>query len=243
MKKQAVNSTDSDEARSGAVPPRLPSRHEGRLTSYAMAAGAAGVGLLALVPPAKAAIIYTPSHISILYDGTYQGGGFVTYALDINRDGVPDFSFQLRLLPHPLFPENAMTLSAFAHRNNGVLPSPLGSGYAVGPGEGFVPLGRLFDWRGVYTQDCPACPFTSHTSAAFRGTRAFGLSFMFNGATHYNYARIGISGLGNPFEPPQTFLDGYAYETVADKTIFTTLPEPGTLGLLALGSRGGGGRQ
>src|SRR6516165_9861744 len=95
MKKQAVNSTDSDEARSGAVPPRLPSRHEGRLTSYAMAAGAAAVGLLALVPPAKAAIIYTPSHISILYDGTYQGGGFVTYALDINRDGVPDFSFQL----------------------------------------------------------------------------------------------------------------------------------------------------
>ena len=35
----------------------------------------------------------------------------------------------------------------------------------------------------------------------------------------------------------------FVHRTVADKTIFTTLPEPGTLGLLALGSRGGGGRQ
>jgi hypothetical protein len=33
-----------------------------QLNTYALAAGAAGVGLLALAPPAEAKIIYTPAH-------------------------------------------------------------------------------------------------------------------------------------------------------------------------------------
>ena len=54
-----------------------------RLNMYALAASAAGVGVLALAQPAEAKIIYTPAHKSI---------GAKTF-LDLNHDGVHDFKF------------------------------------------------------------------------------------------------------------------------------------------------------
>jgi hypothetical protein len=54
-----------------------------QLHKYALAASAAGVGILALVQPAEAKIIYTPAHRTIPSGGHYQ--------LDLNHDGVTDF--------------------------------------------------------------------------------------------------------------------------------------------------------
>src|SRR5215813_7373274 len=50
-----------------------------QLNTYALAAGAAGVGLLALSQPAEPKIIYTPAHIKY------------PYSLDLNHDGIIDF--------------------------------------------------------------------------------------------------------------------------------------------------------
>jgi hypothetical protein len=51
---------------------------------YTLAAGAAGVCILALAQPAEAKIVYTPANIRL---GMNQH-----YDLDLNHDGITDFS-------------------------------------------------------------------------------------------------------------------------------------------------------
>jgi hypothetical protein len=51
---------------------------------YALAAGAAGVGVLALAQPVEAKIVYTPAHRVI--------GPDMKYLLDLNHDGLTDFT-------------------------------------------------------------------------------------------------------------------------------------------------------
>jgi hypothetical protein len=54
-----------------------------QLNMYAIAASAAGVGVLALAQNAEAKIIYTATHQTIKPNQPYD--------LDLNRDGVTDF--------------------------------------------------------------------------------------------------------------------------------------------------------
>jgi len=68
-------------------PARTPSNlsestHE-RLNAYALAASAAGVGMLVLAHPAEAKIVYTKAHRVIGFDSNYM--------LDLNHDGKADF--------------------------------------------------------------------------------------------------------------------------------------------------------
>jgi hypothetical protein len=76
MTKQKARS----KAKRGAV---LRAALEQALHSYAMAAGAAGVSLLALAPPAEAEVVYTPVHVDLEANQYYY--------LDLNNDGVRDF--------------------------------------------------------------------------------------------------------------------------------------------------------
>jgi hypothetical protein len=55
-----------------------------QLNIYALAAGAAGAGVLALAQPVEAKIVYTPAHRVIGPDSKYL--------LDLNHDGIPDFT-------------------------------------------------------------------------------------------------------------------------------------------------------
>lgn len=66
------------------VPVQLPAMLDKKLSAYATAAAAAGVGMLMSALPAHAKIVYTPSNIPIPVNG-----GTVT--LDLNNDGIPDF--------------------------------------------------------------------------------------------------------------------------------------------------------
>lgn len=59
---------------------------EKSLSVYAYAAAAAGVSLLALAPSAEARIVYTPTYTIIPVNGG-------PVALDLNHDGIADFSF------------------------------------------------------------------------------------------------------------------------------------------------------
>jgi hypothetical protein len=59
-----------------------PAHHQ--LNMYALAAGAAGVGVLALTQPVEAKIVYTPAHRVIGPDSRYL--------LDLNHDGITDFT-------------------------------------------------------------------------------------------------------------------------------------------------------
>jgi hypothetical protein len=56
-----------------------------RLSEYTLVATAAGVGALALAPPAEAKIVYTPAHVVIGKKGE-------RFTLDLNHDGIGDFA-------------------------------------------------------------------------------------------------------------------------------------------------------
>lgn len=85
-----------------------------RLNSYVLAAGAAGVGVLAVTQPAAAKIVYTSAHAVITRDHPV--------ALDLNHDGKNDFTFHETFLTTSSVDEDhSLILSVLpAHQNNEV---------------------------------------------------------------------------------------------------------------------------
>jgi|ERR1022692_4002336 hypothetical protein len=106
-----------------------------RLNSYALAASAAGVGMLALTLPAEAKIIYTSTH-HVIKKG-------VSYNLDLNHDRKIDFTLQARNSANTS--TSFMFLSAKPAAGNGVRgfggepgwASALKPGSVVGPYQYF----------------------------------------------------------------------------------------------------------
>lgn len=72
-------------------PANLPESVHHQLNMYALAASAAGVGMLALTTPTEARIVYTPTHHVIAEGGHYR--------LDVNHDGITDFALQAQISP------------------------------------------------------------------------------------------------------------------------------------------------
>jgi hypothetical protein len=64
----------------------LPKQIGKQVNLYALAAGAAGVGVMALAEPAEAEIVYTPTHVNIAPNRTV--------GLDLNHDGSVDFTIR-----------------------------------------------------------------------------------------------------------------------------------------------------
>ena len=223
-------------------PARIPSSVSdslhSRLNMYALAASAAGVGVLALTQPAEAKIVYTPTHHVI--------GKNASYKLDLNHDKIADFALVNTRGCNTDFCVDI--LSAIPSGGNGVegargflsIPyaSALKRGARIGPKDHFS--GRLMA--------------SSESSQGTIGkwlnvTNGYlGLKFTIKGKTHYGWARLTVQVLHGAFI--KTTLTGYAYETVANKPIIagmtrsdadgmSMLPpasQPASLGLLAQGS-------
>ena len=227
---------------------KVPQSLHNNLALYALAAGATGVGVLALAQPAEGEVVYTPAHEII--------GRRQSFAIDLNHDGVADFTvanlFFEDFGPSGIYaqailqavPDNG---GAIVRSNEGYAAAALEKGASIGPQE---PLGH------------------GHQVMAFRtaqgsfGTYSFGpwfnvsnqyLGFQFtiNGQVHYGWARLTVTwnhefriGAG---------LTGYAYETQPDTPITagdtgganatswsptSEKAESPSLGALALGSGG-----
>jgi hypothetical protein len=71
--------------RTSRKPSALSESAQRHLNAYALAASAAGVGVLALALPAEAKIVYTKADVVI---------DFNSYLLDLNHDGVNDFDLK-----------------------------------------------------------------------------------------------------------------------------------------------------
>jgi hypothetical protein len=226
-----------------------------RLNMYALAAGAAGVGILGSAHPAQARIVYTPSNIPIVVNG-----GFAE--LDLNHDGIKDFqfynSYQGPSARRPPEGNNGAALRVSPAQSSnrvwaveskgGLAAAALPKGTKVGARRPFQP-GHSSLVMAAYVGGTSGTAF----GPWLKVKRAFlGLKFVINGKTHFGWARIRIGGSGVGF--PAT-ITGYAYETVPDKPIITgqtkgpdtigagqpiSLSAPraktATLGLLALGA-------
>lgn len=244
------------------APAELRYSTQRQLQMYARAASAAGVSLLALSHATRAEIIYTPAHVQISPNQTVP--------LDLDQDGARDFKFK---------DTRSSTSSGAAAAILSVVPartanqvwghrlrfhpyaSALFAGVRIGSRGQFVPgavrmaseltNGGLQEDRGLSGYCSGPWANVSH--------RYLGLTFRINGEAHFGWARLNVSCPANLFRI-EAELTGYAYETVAGKSIRTgqthydaegrssdnnlkdpsraAAPVAGTLGQLALGAEG-----
>lgn len=219
----------------------LGERLEQRSKAYGIAAGAAGVGLLALAQSAKAEIVYTPAHIKFMTSSNRW--------IDLNHDGINDFRIEDAA-------DRGLGSTTFVgavgmHRGDGVLvyqsrgdalPLPLGA--SIGPSNRFSHSATM------------AIAYKGSGGGTWGKNRYLGLQFDLSGQKHYGWAELSV--VLNKQGTLTVEIEGYAYETIANKTIMagetterdndaeqrtpTSLripaPVPATLGLLALGSPG-----
>ena len=211
------------------------------LAAYVAAAAAAGVSMLAATP-AAAAVVYTPANIAIGTSG---------YALDLNHDGIPDFTFNIAVIGESDGIIGILNLRLDVP-GNGVRPmgqlagdaAALPQGARIGPLKSFT--SALSTYGGVFMY---AHGEFSHTGVKtsfsdgpwVKQTNKFlGLKFLIGNRFHYGWARLTTT-------PGGTVLTGYAYENDPGHQILAgqisgndAQPEfvaPMTLGELARGTR------
>ena len=217
--------------------PREPSilseslRHQ--LNSYALAAGAAGVSLLALAEPAEAKIVYTPVHKVV--------GNGESYKLDFNHDGITDLTIR-NIATQYCSTEGSCwpieSLGAVPSGSNQVVYNIYG---AVAMKAG-MKIGRSCAFKGGVQR--MVWSFGSFATGSWVNVknRYLGVQFQIKGKTHYGWARLNVQ-----LHPPKDItatLTGYAYETIVNKAIIAgkthekdvgTL-QPASLGHLARGA-------
>jgi hypothetical protein len=194
-------------------PARLSTGLQRDLARYAVAASAAGVGVLSLAAPMQAEIIHTK------VDRVIAPGQ--SYSVDLNHDGIVDFSIQnishrctrtFTYCPEVeivAYPANGNEIEYGAHPWYGAALRPgavIGSGAPMNNAEEFMAdefrSARVFyyfgSWLGVKD-------------------RFLGLSFQINGETHYGWARLTVR---SPEKYRLTaFLRDFAYETAPNTPI------------------------
>jgi hypothetical protein len=138
---------------------------ERKLAAYATAAGAAGVAMLA-VPFAEAKIVYTPANVTI--------PGNSTYSLDLNHDGIADFSIIRvgNMLPHASILEVGLPVTENAVRSTNNFRSEAAAlvlGAPIGPKQRFT--AHTSGYGGVWMADAGEYG-TSYSNGAWADKKA-----------------------------------------------------------------------
>lgn len=192
----------------------LPESISRCLNMYALAAGAAGVGTLALAQPLEAKIVYTKAHQVIGQNGVYN--------LDLNHDGTVDFLIQewdnggyssSNALLADAAVGNAVQGKKVGFR---YLAAALQRGAPIGPKQRFITGGNNGEVMVSITHSTTGG--TSHINGfwANGSNRYLGLKFKIEGKTHYGWARVKVQL--QQFHITGT-LTAYAYETIPNKVI------------------------
>lgn len=229
-----------------------------QLHMYALAASAAGVGMLALAGPAEAKIVYTHADKSIMPNHTIP--------LDLNHDGTIDFRFKdmhftsrtygfdhtgiLSILPA----RQANKIEGYS-RTNRHYASALQAGVTIGPKGPFKSGARVMATVFSDTGARRAVSNSCNGPWSKGNNRFLGLEFLINGKVHFGWARLSVTCRGTDV---LATLTGYAYETVPNRPIIAgktsgrddaieelnpasvtgLTPRPASLGLLAMGEPG-----
>jgi len=229
-----------------------------QLNKYALAAGAAGVGVLVLGHTAEARIVYTAADTSITPNHTIP--------LDLNHDGIVDFRLR----------DAHLTSATYGFDHTGILSilpaeqankieghsrvsrhyaSALRAGVSIGPNAQFTPGPKLI--ATVFSDTGRVRPLSNSCEGSWSKAtnRYLGLEFVIKGEVHFGWARLNVRCQGTKVF---ALLTGYAYETVPTQPIIAgqikgsdeesnlgpeavlaaPAPKAAPLGLLAFGSRG-----
>jgi len=233
-----------------------------QLNMYALAAGAAGVGVLAVAQAAEAKIVYTPVHRVI--------GPNRHDRIDLDHDGVSEFTIINSHFVGSTRSVNWVWARASSAGYDGVAAGSGGFGYFPEEAlrKGAVISRRLAFENGAAlmagqcfqqgTDSAPPCDSQRKYNAIGPWVdvrdRYLGLTFHIHGEVHYGWARLTVELSRKPLKATVT-LTGYAYETIPGKAIIAgatkdaddpeptasvtaPTPEPATLGTLAIGAPG-----
>jgi len=210
-----------------------------QLNSYALAASAAGVSLLALARPAQAEIVYTPVDVIIRPHHHYH--------LCLNHDQtdftLANFSSGSGEWRASVFEKAAPGNGAMGYISNvrtqaWVVASALRPGSSIGP-LGHFKLGKA---KLIYAWSNSGCSGSAFGPWYGGQNRYLGLKFQIQGKTHYGWARLSIQY--PDYRTITATLIGYAYETIPNKAIIAgkthgkdvIIVEPASLGHLARGA-------
>ncbi len=180
------------------------------LDMYALAASAAGVGMIALAQPAEGKIVFTPANVPIV--GTVN--------IDLNHDGLADFAIKQNVYAGAYVA--AHSLGKNRVWGAGHSASALPAGVRVDPNPAKFRKGPVCSFLSVTSGPCKdmlTCRnFSGSTQCKgpFAGTTTafLGLKFYIKEEIHFGWARLKFSNHG-------LVLTGYAYETVPKKPIIT----------------------
>jgi hypothetical protein len=245
-----------------AAASRLDPKVDRLLASYATAATAAAVGILALSCSAEAKIIYTHTHRQLPLNKYFP--------LDLNHDGIADVSFANSKGTTSagggwgvltIFPTKSANRIWGDKTSNGFIryASALVAGTKIGAKGQFTPGDKLMAHSSSNGgRRRPSSSYNCKGPWKNASNRYLGLKFMIHGKTHYGWARLTVTCSNTTVTATLT---GYAYETIPNRPIIagktkgpgeidsavgqpnpaflaTPTPQPATLGVLALGSPG-----
>ena len=211
---------------------------EQRLTMYALAASAGGIGLHSFSQPASAKVIYSKEQIHLQAN--------VPLPIDLNRDGNTDLTlvfYQNSYGFGVLYAEPEAGNQVVGYclgLSQGCWASALRFGVRVGPNQRLGPYHYMANGRGC-TRTSSYGKTVCYSFGPWGNTqkRYLGIEFQIAGKPHYGWARINVD-----LNHSHVVLTGYAYETIAKKSLITgktkgpdaiTL-ERGSLGHLARGT-------
>jgi hypothetical protein len=233
-----------------------------QLNGYALAAGTAGVALLALAQPGEAKIVYTHAHQKLPLNKDFF--------LDLNHDGTNDFRFRVTTSGEDCSAHQG-TCSSWDAANffvypqakgNGVVGKPafaaaLRAGSHIGPKAAFNTSRGIMGAVGFINQDLTYLGAWADSGKPVLN-RYLGVKFVIDGKIHYGWARFNVRIFRDPESTVNAVLTGYAYETIPNKRIIAgrtnetkdvsqveqptpaairpSATEPANLGMLAMGA-------
>jgi hypothetical protein len=226
--------------------------YQQQLTSYALAAAAAGVSVLALTARSEGEIVYKQVH-RVIRDGA-------SFNLDLTGDRTVDLTIENKHHLYCTHTDGICSSSQYLEVKmagaNQVVYNVYGA-VAIKPG---IEIGPKNGWRaGIQRMASMLGGFgTSGVGGSWINVknRYVGVKFNVKGQTHFGWARLSVQ-----IQLPQTItatLTGYAYETIPNKALNAgqtkgpddatieepnapltmPSPRPATLGTLALGAPG-----
>jgi hypothetical protein len=191
---------------------RLPLSLDRKIRAYCLAAGAAGVTVLALADPlAEAKVIYTPAYGHLPLNRWMP--------VDLNHDGITDLTLTLSSSVYKVVdravaaqPATGGGIIGYLGQFNGyasaLIPGrPIGSKGPFLPADGFLCRTEISHYVNSFT----------FSAGAWREVkdRYLGVKFTIDGATHYGWIRMSV----NRSHKIEAIVTGYAYESVADQAI------------------------
>lgn len=220
----------------------LPVALDKKLVAYTAAACAVTAASLGAPQSAEAKVVFTPTYKVIDWQARM--------GLDLNNDGVADFNFGFfgtfhggQNVIHAVGSNRVIASSVEYLAGPGA--AAMLDGATVGPGAKFVGYNAVMEGESFFSSLNYFGPWL-HAHNKF-----LGLEVTINGQHHFGWARISFPSFN------RGILTGYAYETVAGKTIvtgansdqaevsdatsptsFSTWKESASLGLLARGAVG-----